>query len=242
MSKQIALITSPATNPTQEVPNSCNDLMNRTRVVWNKRSALWLSLVSGNILKQRNPNVNRLKMMLIGLTLLSAAVSQAVAQVAKDPGTGAQAVHEIQVTLRKYEFNPGSLHVRKGERVKLVMTAADHDHGFKLDDFDINQKILRLPRLRQSGLGQPEVVDAFHQRLEGVQLHGFSEIAVRLQLITFCDVSFRIGGGQDHGGDGFQALVFLDLSENLAAIHFGEVQIQQDEIGAGIILVRSFTP
>ena len=79
-------------------------------------------------------------MMLVGLTLLPAA-SQGVAQVAKDAGTGAQRVHEIQVTLRKYEFSPGSLRVRKGERVKLVMAAADHDHGFKLDDFNINQKI-----------------------------------------------------------------------------------------------------
>jgi cytochrome c oxidase subunit 2 len=84
--------------------------------------------------------VNRLKMMLIGLALLSAA-SQAVAQEAKDAGTGVQGVHEIQVTLRKYEFSPGSLRVRKGQQVKLVMTAVDHDHGFKLDDFNINQKI-----------------------------------------------------------------------------------------------------
>jgi cytochrome c oxidase subunit 2 len=84
--------------------------------------------------------VNSLRMMLIGLTLLSAG-SQGVPQVAKDAGTGGQAVHEIQVTLRKYEFSPGSLRVRRGERVKLVMTAADHDHGFKLDDFDINQKV-----------------------------------------------------------------------------------------------------
>jgi len=50
-------------------------------------------------------------------------------------------VNEIQVTLRKYEFSPGSLRVRKGEQVKLVLTATDHDHGFKLDDFNINQKI-----------------------------------------------------------------------------------------------------
>jgi len=33
------------------------------------------------------------------------------------------------------------LRVRKGERVKLVMAAADQGHGFKLDDFNINQKI-----------------------------------------------------------------------------------------------------
>ena len=80
-------------------------------------------------------------MMLIGLTILSAASARTAAEVAKDAGTGMQGVHEIQVTLRKYEFSPGTLHVRKGEQVKLVMTAADHDHGFKLDDFNINQKI-----------------------------------------------------------------------------------------------------
>ena len=82
-------------------------------------------------------------MMLIGLTILSAALARTVAQVTKDAGTGtgAQSVHEIHVTLRKYEFSPGSLRVRKGEQVKLVMVAADHDHGFKLDDFDIDQKI-----------------------------------------------------------------------------------------------------
>jgi cytochrome c oxidase subunit II len=50
-------------------------------------------------------------------------------------------VQEIQATLRKYEFSPGTLHVRKGEQVKLVMAALDHDHGFKQDDFNINQKI-----------------------------------------------------------------------------------------------------
>jgi cytochrome c oxidase subunit 2 len=80
-------------------------------------------------------------MMLIGLTILSAASARTVAQVARDAGTGAQGVHEIQVTLRKYEFNPGSLRVRKGEQVRLVMAAADHDHGFKLDEFNIDQKI-----------------------------------------------------------------------------------------------------
>jgi heme/copper-type cytochrome/quinol oxidase subunit 2 len=90
-------------------------------------------------------------MMFIGLATVSATL-HGVAQVAKDAGTGVQGAHEIQVSLRKYEFSPGSLRVRKGERVKLVMTAADHDHGFKLDDFDINQKI---PRERRSWSNSP---------------------------------------------------------------------------------------
>ena len=85
--------------------------------------------------------MNRLTTMLIGLTILSGASARAVAQVAKDAGTPMRGVHEIQVALRKYEFSPGSLRVKKGEHVKLIMSAADHDHGFKLDDFDINQKI-----------------------------------------------------------------------------------------------------
>jgi cytochrome c oxidase subunit 2 len=98
--------------------------------------------VSGNLLfKQREFNVNRLKMMLMGLTFLSAASLRTVAQVAKDAGTEIRGVHEIQVKLRKYEFSPGSLRVRKGEQVRLIMAAVDHDHGFRLDDFQINQKI-----------------------------------------------------------------------------------------------------
>jgi cytochrome c oxidase subunit 2 len=79
--------------------------------------------------------------MLIGLTFLSAASARTVTQAAKDAGTPMREKHEIQVTLRKYEFSPGALRVRKGEQVKLIMTAADHDHGFKLDEFNINQKI-----------------------------------------------------------------------------------------------------
>ena len=45
------------------------------------------------------------------------------------------------MTLKKYEFNPGSLRVKKGERVRLILNAADHDHGFKLNEFDVNQKV-----------------------------------------------------------------------------------------------------
>ena len=88
------------------------------------------------------PNLKRLTIILIGLAFLSATLAMTGAQEAKDnAGTPTQGVHEIQVTLRKYEFSPGSLRVKKGERVRLIMAAVDHDHGFKLDDFEINQKV-----------------------------------------------------------------------------------------------------
>lgn len=48
-------------------------------------------------------------------------------------------VDEIKVTAKKYEFIPSVIKVKQGEHVRLIITAADHDHGFKLDAFQIDQ-------------------------------------------------------------------------------------------------------
>ena len=47
-------------------------------------------------------------------------------------------VHEIQMTAKKYEFNPSTITVKKGERVRLIITALDKDHGIKIDAFEVN--------------------------------------------------------------------------------------------------------
>ncbi len=60
---------------------------------------------------------------------------------ARDSNSGAAGVREIPVTAKKYEFTPSSIHVKKGEHVKLLITAVDHDHGFKLPAFDIEQQL-----------------------------------------------------------------------------------------------------
>lgn len=54
---------------------------------------------------------------------------------------GSSAVHEIQMTCKKYEYSPDPVRVKKGERVRLVITCSDHDHGIKLDAFHIDQKL-----------------------------------------------------------------------------------------------------
>jgi cytochrome c oxidase subunit II len=71
------------------------------------------------------------------------------------PATGAcaqstAAGQEIQMTAQKYDFNPDTVTVKKGDRVRLVITAVDRDHGIKIDAFHINQK---LPK------GQPVTVE-----------------------------------------------------------------------------------
>jgi len=64
------------------------------------------------------------------------AIQSAPAQEASSRASGAD---EIKVTAKKYEFDPNPIRVKKGDHVKLVITALDHDHGFKLDAFHIDQ-------------------------------------------------------------------------------------------------------
>lgn len=44
-------------------------------------------------------------------------------------------VQVINVTAKKYEFDPSPIRVKQGTKVQLKITAADHVHGFKLSEF-----------------------------------------------------------------------------------------------------------
>lgn len=85
----------------------------------------------------RGANMNRLRTCLAIFVLATATASTAQAQAL---GTGAPSV-QIKMTAKKYEFDPSVINVKIGEDVKLVITALDHDHGFKLDAFKINQRL-----------------------------------------------------------------------------------------------------
>jgi cytochrome c oxidase subunit 2 len=43
-----------------------------------------------------------------------------------------QDVQVIEVNAKKYEYSPSPLHVKRGTKVQLKITATDHDHGFKV--------------------------------------------------------------------------------------------------------------
>lgn len=76
--------------------------------------------------------MNRSRTFCATIALLSAVALGALAQSESN---------EIKVTAKKFEFSPSAVHVKKGDHVKLVITAADHDHGFKLDAFQIDQML-----------------------------------------------------------------------------------------------------
>ena len=47
--------------------------------------------------------------------------------------TPAQNVQVVNMTAKKYEYTPASVHVKKGTKVQLRITALDHQHGFKIN-------------------------------------------------------------------------------------------------------------
>ena len=67
--------------------------------------------------------------------VLSAVVLGQEAQPVPDQG------NTIQVKARKYRFDPAVITVKQGDRVKLVITAVDHDHGFSLAPFGVDQQL-----------------------------------------------------------------------------------------------------
>jgi len=79
--------------------------------------------------------MRRTKIIVSGLALFVVVAAGALAQDA------AAASGEIKMTAKKYQFDPNVITVKKGDHVKLIITALDRNHGFKLEAFGINQKL-----------------------------------------------------------------------------------------------------
>jgi cytochrome c oxidase subunit II len=81
--------------------------------------------------------------MLRYITTLAAcvvALAIALSTFAQAPAAEGES-REIQMTAKRFEFNPNVITVNQGDHVKLIITALDRDHGFKLEAFGINQKL-----------------------------------------------------------------------------------------------------
>jgi cytochrome c oxidase subunit II len=66
------------------------------------------------------------------------AVGFSVAGGLASPAKAPQAdpnVRVIEMTAKKYEFNPSPVHVKAGTKVQLKITALDRKHGFKINAY-----------------------------------------------------------------------------------------------------------
>lgn len=82
--------------------------------------------------------MKRVAIVVLFLTALCAFLPRYLA--AQTPSAGAEVIH---VTAKKYAFIPATITVKRGERVQLIITALDREHGFKLAAFHINQKLAK---------------------------------------------------------------------------------------------------
>lgn len=54
-----------------------------------------------------------------------------------------EAVKEIRVSAKKYEFTPGEIRLQTGQKVRLILTAEDRTHGIEIKDLKIKEKIFK---------------------------------------------------------------------------------------------------
>ena len=76
-----------------------------------------------------------------GLAVVALFAVIAPALLAQNEPSGGEGVREIAMTAKKYEFSPSEIRAHPGETVKLVITALDRKHGFKLDAFGIDRQL-----------------------------------------------------------------------------------------------------
>jgi len=65
----------------------------------------------------------------------------ATAYTTRAQSAPAEAAKEFRLTARKYQFSLTTIRVKQGDRVKLIITAIDADHGFKLEAFNIGRTL-----------------------------------------------------------------------------------------------------
>ena len=81
----------------------------------------------------------------LSVTLAAAALFASSVYLAQKPLLGDDS--EIRVTAKKYEFSPNVIKAKRGDHIRLVITALDRSHGFKLEAFHIDQELPKGERV-----------------------------------------------------------------------------------------------
>lgn len=53
----------------------------------------------------------------------------------------AETVKEFKMTAKQFAFEPATIEVAKGDRVRLIVTSADVPHGISIPEYGINERL-----------------------------------------------------------------------------------------------------
>jgi len=88
--------------------------------------------------------------ILVGLLIVGAVLfinqnkplpKQEISVSAPEVNTSSSPVQEFVMTAKNWSFDPGTITVKQGERVRFKIKSVDVEHGFALPDFGIDKKL-----------------------------------------------------------------------------------------------------
>ena len=71
-----------------------------------------------------------LLLILLGAFLLSSCAKQ-----------NSEDFKEFKMTAKQFQFDPATIEVNKGDRVRLIVTSVDVPHGIGIPEYDINERL-----------------------------------------------------------------------------------------------------
>lgn len=80
---------------------------------------------------------------------------------------------------------------------------------------------------------QPVKAEHIHQFIELGKIHRLDQVTVGVAFVGFGYIRFGGRGRQDDHGDAHQVGVGLDDFQHLQAVHLGQAQVEQDQVGPG---------
>ena len=86
---------------------------------------------------------------------------------------------------------------------------------------------------RESDDGEPEVLDRFDDLDELAELHRLDDVTVGVELIAPEDIGLTLRRRHDDDRRVHETLIRLDLTQYFPSILAGQVQVQEDHVGAG---------
>jgi cytochrome c oxidase subunit II len=74
----------------------------------------------------------RMLMLIAGITVLTAL---------SGPVVRAQEAKRIEITAKRFTYDPGEITLKKGQPVVLVLKSADVTHGFRVRELNVDVKV-----------------------------------------------------------------------------------------------------
>ncbi len=77
----------------------------------------------------------------IVVSVLLALCTAVFEKAAAEEGGSSSTPQVVKMTAKKYDFDPATVTVTRGQPVRIEATAIDHDHGIEIKEFGVKQRL-----------------------------------------------------------------------------------------------------